>query len=97
MLLSKIKAECNFILSDGGERYMKTIQSVNEHFLSLTAPKTLDGTNKDVVVQYQLQFEELCVAVMANGIPDPKGMTFFRFYAALKYFDSKKNNKTQPK
>ena len=93
MLLSKIKAECNFILSDGGEKYMKTIQNINEHFLSLTAPKNLDGGHKDVVVQYQLQFEELCVALMTNHVPDPKEMTVFRFYAALKYFDSKKNNK----
>ena len=94
MLLAKIKAECNFILSNGGETYIKAINNINAHFLSLTKPKNLDGESKDnIVVQYQLQFEELCVAVMANGIQDPKGMTVFRFYSALKYFETKKKAK----
>ncbi len=51
----------------------------------------MDGdSHHNVIIQYHLSFEELCVALMANGIPTPKRMTVFEFYSALKYFEAKK-------
>lgn len=96
MLKNKIIAECRFVISDGREEYLQTIQSVNEYFLGLITPKNLNTGSKDnVTVQFQVNFGELCVALMSNNIPDPERMTVFRFYSTLKFFESKqrKHNK----
>jgi hypothetical protein len=90
MLRDKVIAECNFVTS-GQDNYLQVIKNVNDYFLTLIVPKNLDGNNKNnVVIQFQVQFSELCIALMSNGIPDPETMTVFRFYSALKFFESKR-------
>lgn len=95
MLKDRVIAELRYIINGGGDQYIKTINEVNSYFISLMGPKNLDGgSNKNVIVQFQLNFHELCIALMANGVPDPELMTVFRFYTALKYFENKKSKAT---
>lgn len=96
MKKDKIIAELNFILTDGQESYLSTIQNINDYFLSLITPKNLDGGSKDnILVNFQVNFSELCIALMTNNVPDPEKMTVFRFYSAIKFFEDKKTK--QPK
>lgn len=95
MIRDKIIAECNFVISDGNEVYLNTIRNVNDYFLGLIVPKNLDGGNKDVVIQFNVQFSQLSIALMTNGIPDCEEMTVFKFYSALKFFESKRKPQTQ--
>lgn len=89
----KIIAECNLILSEDA-KYVADIQNINQYFVSLIVPKNMDGdSHKNVIIQFALDFEELCVALMTNGITNPKAMTVFQFYTALKFFESKKPTK----
>lgn len=87
----RIVANCNFVISDGETVYIDQIVNLNQYFVSLITPKNLDGdSHYNVIVQFRVNFEELCIALMANGIQNPDKMTVFRFYSALKYFESKK-------
>lgn len=89
-LREKTIAELNFVISDGKESYLREINGINEYFLSLVTPKNLDGGSKDnVAIQFQVQFSELCIGIMTNGIPDPEKMTVFKFYSTMKYFEDK--------
>jgi hypothetical protein len=93
MIRDKIVAECKFILEES-EQYLKIIERVNTYFLSLMVPKNMDGNSRDnVIISFSVNFSELCIALQANGIPDPENMTIFKFYSAIKYFESKKNPK----
>jgi hypothetical protein len=90
MLRNKTLAELNYIVSNGQENYLKTIDNINKYFVSLINPKNLDSNSKDnVVIKYSVDFEKLCVSLMAHGSPDPSEMTLFRFYAALSYFEDR--------
>ena len=90
MLRDKVLAELRFVVS-GEENYLGVIKNVNDYFLSLIVPRNMNGGDKgNVIIQFQVQFSELCIALMANGIPDPEVMTVFRFYSALKFFESKR-------
>jgi hypothetical protein len=94
-LRDKIIAECNLIL-DFNHKYLQQLVNINEYFVSLITPKNMDGdSHQNVIIQFRLNFEELCIALMANGIKDPDKMTVLRFYSALKYFETK--NKTKRK
>lgn len=91
MLRDRVISELKFITSGGEEAYLQTIKNVNDYFLGLITPRNMDGNTKDnVVIQFKVQFSELCVALMTNGIPDAETMTVFRFYSAMKFFESKK-------
>lgn len=69
---------------------MKTVKEINNNFLTLAKPKNLDGnSNENIIIQFEVQFAELCIAVMTNGIPDPETLTVLKFYSALKYFETK--------
>jgi len=97
-LKSRIEAECRYILEDGKEIYLTQIQNINEHFISLITPKNLDSqSHQNVIIQFKLNFDELCTALMANGIPAPDQMTVFRFYTALKYFETQAKNREKQK
>jgi hypothetical protein len=87
----KILANCNFIISDGEAQYIDQILALNQYFVSLITPKNMDGdSHYNIIIQFRINFEELCIALMANGIQSPDKMTVLRFYAALKYFEAKK-------
>lgn len=53
------------------------------------------GSDKNITVLFRVNFGELCAALQSNGCQDPETMTVFRFYAALKYFESKKKKNEQ--
>ena len=89
-------AETNFILTED-RKYLDDVRRITEIFVSLMQPKNLDGDNhKNPIIQFRLDFEELCIALQVNGVNEPQQMNVFQFYTALKYFDSKKA-KQQPK
>lgn len=86
----------NYILSNSKQDYLASIKHINEHFLSLITPRNLDGDSKNnVIVVFSVNFEQLCIALMSNGAPDPKRMTVLRFYAALKHFDERKTKNNE--
>lgn len=94
MVRDKIIAELEFILTNGDQKYIKTIRMIHEYFLSKMAPKNLDGGSKDnVSVLFQVEFSELSIALMTNGIPDAETLTVFKFYSAMKYFEERKPKK----
>lgn len=60
------------------------------------SPKNLDGDrSQNMVIKFRLEFEELCIALMVAGVENPRQMSVFSFYTAIKHFESK--NKTKPK
>lgn len=93
MLRNKTLAELNYILT-GREDYISVINNAIQYFVDQISPKNMNfGDSKNVVVRYEVEFEQLCIALMANGVPDPSTMTVFRFYAALSYFEGRNSKK----
>lgn len=90
MMITKIKAECNWILTRD-EKSIAQIDMVGEYFMNLSRPQNLNWQDtKNVVISYRREFETLCIYLMSSGIPDPQDMTVFRFITAHKFFESKK-------
>lgn len=100
MLLQRIQAECNFVISRGEPSYLKTVEQINEYFVSLVRPQKIDFDSSDSeIVKHETTFEQLCIALQINNITVKK-MTVIEFYSAIVYFEQKKlkdeSNRTRP-
>ena len=90
MLQQRIQAECNFIISRGEPSYLKTVEQINDYFVSLVKPQNIDfDSSESEIVKHETTFEQLCIALQINNITVKK-MNVIEFYSAIVYFEQKK-------
>lgn len=79
-------AKLDSLLTDD-DAQVETIQTeVERRFLNISKPKPFTGIDS-FEIQYDKQFNELCVHISkATGI-DPETLTVFKFYSTLEYID----------
>jgi hypothetical protein len=89
-LQQKVLAECSYVASGGDPKYLKTVNDINEYFVSLAKPENLDiGSIDSAATKFEVQFEELVVGLQVAGIQNVKKMNVIEFYSAIVYFESK--------
>lgn len=90
MLQQRILAECNFITTRGEPSYLKTVETINEYFVSLVKPQNINfDSSESAIVKHETTFEQLCIALQINNITVKK-MNVIEFYSAIVYFEQKK-------
>lgn len=89
-LLDKLKKQIEFVLTED-ETKVDGIKKINEFILDFFTPKNLSVNDKNNdFVRQSIDFENLCVTLMRNGIANPKQLSTFSFYVMLKNFEKKK-------
>ena len=70
------------------------IKGIEDYFISLLAPKNMDGNNSsNIIILQKKSFENICVALMQNGVNEPDRLTVIRFFSAIDYYENQ-NKKT---
>ena len=65
---------------------------IEDYFVSLMTPDNFDGTDhNNLIIQQKLAFENVCVALMSRGVPNPSELSVMRFYTSIDHFSTKKS------
>ena len=85
------------ILDGDNEENKQLVEDLTDKILLFNKPKTFTGTD-NVEIDYDKQFETMCLTISENLHTDAKKMTVMEYYNAYNYIEKlAKAHKTQNK
>lgn len=90
MRRQSILSELEFVVSED-IKHLESAKRIYDHFYSLSLPRMMDSNNpQNILIRGRIEFDKLCVALMANGIQNPEKVSIQKFFAAVDYYEKKK-------
>lgn len=97
LLKARAKAMLTCIIDGDSEDNKKRVEELTDKLLLFNKPKTFTGSDS-MEVQYDKQFETMCLTISENLHADAKKMTVMEYYNAYNYIEKQlKAHKTQNK
>lgn len=88
--MNRLKSQLKYII-EGKDEYLKAIDTVDEYIVELIKPRFLDANSpRNEIIRQKVDFENLCIVLMKNGIQEPDKMSVMRFYSTIKVFEREK-------
>lgn len=97
LLKARAKAMLSCILDGDSDENKQRVEDLTDKILLFNKPKTFTG-NDNVEIEYDKQFETMCLTISENLHTDAKKMTVMEYYNAYNYIEKQaKSRKTQNK
>ncbi len=75
---------------------MDLIQAEYDYISAMMQPKIYDYDIRDNIIdQVDKSFIKLCTSLEANGIPNPKQLSYYEFNLKIDYFEDIKRNSNE--
>lgn len=92
----KIMAELNFIIT-GEEQHLVKIKTIIDYFINMMKPKNIDwNSSSNVLVEAKRLYEQLCITMMKDGIPNPGQLSVMKFHLAVETYEKKTTQNKRP-
>lgn len=97
LLKSRARAMLDCVLEGDTEEHRKRVEELTDKMLTFNKPKKFTGSGS-VEIEYDKQFETMCLTISENLHTEAKKMTVMEYYNAYTYIEKQlKAHKTQNK
>ena len=97
LLKARVKAMLDCILIGDTEEQRQRVETMTDRLMTFNKPKSFTGA-ESIEIEYDKQFETMCLMISENLHTDAKNMTVMEYYNAYNYINKQlKARKTQNK